>query len=488
MIAASAQHLTNAPGWVVPACLAVGIASWILRSILPRALARGVFIVAVSAAVALLIDILAPMHVGAMQQIARTCAALSLLWSVVGSIGARPAPPVASSTPASDSMAPVAMVVALLLGVVAAIVQTVVLVMRVIFMVVDLLHGYPSEGVPAYGFGAEGLWSIGCLLGACLVSLSVLKDRRLAACTWWCAMLATSWAILLLSPLRATPVGGYERTGHTVYLALALSVLMALFVGVSGQADRRRRWRQTMEHPEELAQPTPHWPGLSITTVLLGLVLILLVCYHLAVPIALGSGGFRAATLLATSAAWIAAITTFVVARREWSVSAADTGMGLASLGLCGVVLLFVPAQPETLTERYPLIFNAMMGGLALATGLWIWLARFWAQQLDHRSAWTTAGRLVPVARHFAFLTASLALVLGAVMAVWPRLPGISVTDDSLGRVCAGVAVNLFLLLVMLWSSRHVHKFTFQILTVLAVASTAGFLMARMMPFTPQFG
>ncbi len=73
-------------------------------------------------------------------------------------------------------------------------------------------------------------------------------------------------------------------------------------------------------------------------------------------------------------------------------------------------------------------------------------------------------------------------------MAVWPRWPAIAAMDDSLGRVAAGMAGNLFMLLVLLWSSRRVHRLTFQILTVLSVVSAAGFLTVRMLPFTPQFG
>jgi hypothetical protein len=61
-------------------------------------------------------------------------------------------------------------------------------------------------------------------------------------------------------------------------------------------------------------------------------------------------------------------------------------------------------------------------------------------------------------------------------------------TDDSLSRVCAGMAVNLFFLWVMLWCGRQMHRMTFHALTVVSVASAACFLMARMLPFTPRFG
>ncbi len=73
-------------------------------------------------------------------------------------------------------------------------------------------------------------------------------------------------------------------------------------------------------------------------------------------------------------------------------------------------------------------------------------------------------------------------------MAVWPRWPGIAPTDDSLGRVAAGLAANLFLLLVTLWCARRLRRFTFQILTALTLISLTGFLFIRILPFTPRFG
>jgi hypothetical protein len=222
--------------------------------------------------------------------------------------------------------------------------------------------------------------------------------------------------------------------------------------------------------------------------VVLGLVILFLVCYHLAVPIPLEFGGFRATAGIAMAAAWIAAAAAVHYTRERWSESVADVGMGLASLGLCGLCVLFVPERPDTLAERYPIVFNALMLGWALSTATWTWFGckhRYGGPAVLEPTIVTAGPGL---ARRFAFLTASLALVVGSVMAVWPRLPAIAVTDDSLSRVCAGLSVNLFLLWVMLWSGRKMHRLTFHALTVFCVASAACFLLARMLPFTPRFG
>jgi len=57
-------------------------------------------------------------------------------------------------------------------------------------------------------------------------------------------------------------------------------------------------------------------------------------------------------------------------------------------------------------------------GGVVIGAGLAglysLWLARFWAQQLDGERAWTTAGRLIPSARMLAIALAVIA-VLAAV-------------------------------------------------------------------------
>jgi hypothetical protein len=134
------------------------------------------------------------------------------------------------------------------------------------------------------------------------------------------------------------------------------------------------------------------------------------------------------------------------------------------------------------------MIFSAMIIGFAVATAMWTWVSLVWQQQLDGGRPVLMAGRLIPHAKRSAFLSAVLALLVAVLMAVWPRLRGISTTDDEFGQVTAGLAANLFLLLVVLWSARRLRRPTFHILTFLAVLSTLGFILVRMLPFSPRFG
>ena len=80
-------------------------------------------------------------------------------------------------------------------------------------------------------------------------------------------------------------------------------------------------------------------------------------------------------------------------------------------------------------------------------------------------------------------ITAGLALVASTMMAVWPRIPGATTMDDSFGRMTAGTAANLFLLLILLRCSKGPLRTVFGVLALLCLVSTAGFVVIRMLPF-----
>jgi hypothetical protein len=134
------------------------------------------------------------------------------------------------------------------------------------------------------------------------------------------------------------------------------------------------------------------------------------------------------------------------------------------------------------------MIFSATVIGFALGTAVWTWLSVAWEQHAGSERRRETTALMIPRAKRFAFLNAAMAVVVGLLMAVWPRLRGISATDDEFGQVVAGLGANLFLLLVILWSSRRLQRPTIYILTALALVSTVGFIVIRMLPFTPRFG
>jgi len=366
---------------------------------------------------------------------------------------------------------------------VTAIIQSVVLVMRMIYVGVDIVHGYPWDGVRGYGFGPLGLWSLALLFVSNGIGLLSTGDRRLTTVQLWTAVLLILWASLLYPPFRTNAFGGLERTGGTLLLLASLSMLLTIAVVVEGRfADGSR------SDADASTVSQRGTPGFTASCGVLALVIIVLTCYHLLVPVPTMWGGFRGSTLSAFVSAAVAAGGSFLLLGRCWSGNLADASLGVASLSLCGLAMLAVPNLPTALSERYPMMFNALIVGLTLATGLWTWLSCVWSSPMDDGGPRTTAARLIPHAQRFAFLNAALALVAGALMTYWPRLPSIASMDDSLGRITAGFAAHLFLVLTMLWCSRKLRSLTFHLLTVLAVVSTAGFIVVRMAPFASRLG
>ena len=421
------------------------------------------------------------------QQTLFVCAALSLLMAIAFSIVARRAGrPALRRGPASPIEGRLA-VAALSFGVGVACIQGLVLVGRLLESAIDLVRGSPGLAEADFGFGPAGLWSLGLIFAACLVAFSSLGGRRLGTCLLWCASLIVTWGCLLTPVLRRLPSSGYERSGSTLWLMASWSAVLTLAIAADALMARRRQAAECGTSPGGLDPTSASWPGLPISVIVIATALLLLTAYHLAVPIRLEFGGYSVGATLVSGSAGVAAVACFSLLRRVWSKGLADVSLGLTSLAFCGAATAAIPAEPTVLARRYPLLFSAMIIGLSLSTVLWASVAAALGEALakGSTSPWS---RLLPDAKRFAFLNASLALLMGLCLAIWPRRPTVSVADDSLGQVAAGLAANLFLLLVLLWCSRRLKSVPFHILTVLALLSAAGFVVARMLPFTPRFG
>ena len=88
---------------------------------------------------------------------------------------------------------------------------------------------------------------------------------------------------------------------------------------------------------------------------------------------------------------------------------------------------------------------------------------------------------IIPATR-VAFYASAMSLTAGAVMAVWPRLPGLSTMDHTLPRVAWGVAGYLQLIVVAVWCGRRTGRSTFLGLAALALASMLAFVYLRSVP------
>ena len=214
--------------------------------------------------------------------------------------------------------------------------------------------------------------------------------------------------------------------------------------------------------------------------------ILLLCCYHLVVPLEMGGHSDRLTAAFVALIALSGGGSLFVLARRRFSVNLAEVAMALASVGSCAIAVMAVPSAPALMVHRFPMIFNAMVVGLAVAAWVWTCLALSWRRQLEVGSSDDKAmkKRMVHCAERFSFTTACMGLLIAFLMAIWPRLPRIAAMDDSFGRFTAGISGNLFLLWVTLWCGRRLSRVTFHLLAILVLISTAGFVAVRVAPFT----
>ncbi len=384
-------------------------------------------------------------------------------------------------------------VMGLMLGVAAGVLVTTVLAMRCILVTIDLIRAN-SGATSSLPFEPNGLVTLGLLLAAALIGALVWRDRRLGTCALVVMFLMVAWRCLLLPPIRPNAVGGYERGETALALMLTVSflrsvVVMSMYV-VHG-------WRRKKRSADALRP----WPGLVWLGIVISAGMALLGCFHLAVPLPAGRWGARETLLLSTLALAVTAITDYRLLRMRWNRALEEWTLGLTALSLCGVVVQFVPDGPWSATERYPMVFNAVMVGLTIASLLCIHEATR-LRPVPPRSSsgaedppgatdggWDgAAGRRFRTAVRMAFLTASVAMLSGIVMAVWPRWPVVGVSDDSFGRLACGLAANILLIYATLWGARRLGRPTFELLSVLGVLSAVGFLLGRVLPYTPYFG
>lgn len=271
-------------------------------------------------------------------------------------------------------------------------------------------------------------------------------------------------------------------TGPTLILGAALA---ALLVGTAWSI-RRQGLGEVAPRSGKRSLPLPTGRGLRLAVGIVTVATVLSVGYHLAVPLAV-AGSVRTGLFMASVTSFAAMAAVFTIAVQWKNEALMDGGLGLLSLGVCGLAVSAVPSYPASLAERYPVVLTALVAGLALATWLCTWLG---LRPQRSRSAFGWRWGAIDAARHFkrfAFLNAVMGLLVAALMSVWPRLRWIAIPDDSLGRVTAGFGVHLLLLLVLLWSARRLSLITFHVLTIVAVVSSAGFMLMRAYPYTPQF-
>lgn len=406
---------------------------------------------------------------------------LGAAWSLSGSCLAATMLSVALTAPGKvkwfrvpESFTWVVRHMAFYLGVAAAIILLMLLVMRSVYVGIDLYNGYPWQGIQRFGFGPAGLPAVYVLIAACALALISTGEARLLTAWFWLVVGLVCWACLLADPFQPTANGGFERTDATLIMVECLAGLLLVSVLLVG-------WFPQTWFSFDACDVRPNVPpGFRTSVALVAFMLNVAVLYHILVPAGHGNGPLLLSGLRAGLAALVASASAFLLTKRSWAPHLADATLGLAMLCLCGWATVAAPAGEMPLGRRFPMIFNSMVFAAALTAGLYGAIAL----HIDHRGF---QSRWSPHLKRFTFFSAGVSLLSGVMMCFWPGIPGISEMDHSLGRMTAGFAGFLFLLLMTLWLGRRTQWLCFRLITVAVAACMISFFAVRTFPFTTDF-
>jgi len=375
------------------------------------------------------------------------------------------------------------LIVALLTGVAASIVECVTLCMRGLYVSIDLWHGYPWRVRLEYGFGGQGCATLLLIWIALGIAWIARRDARLLTCLAWNSAALALWTCLLIDPFRLTPLGGIERSEMTVLCMtfLAIVVAAAAFIAV------RVSFHGSAEDGDGAAG-IHDTSGFLLTITMLASSLIILIFYHLLVPVNLAHWGIRGPLIIATCAAALSARACFASARRFRHENLLDCAMMLASLAVAGIVMLAISPTRGPLSERYSVFFNALIIAFSLSCAIWARLAMHWNTATPGDPRAMDFHQLRFHAQRAAFCSAAMGLLSATLLCFWPRIRGIAAMDYSLDQVRSGVAANLLLLLVVLSCARRFHRWSFHILSALSLGAGIGFLFVRALPFRSHIG
>lgn len=378
---------------------------------------------------------------------------------------------------------------ALLFGVVAGTVLAVVLGVRGVYVAIELLTVLPTKITSDYGFTREGAGSLGLLLIACAVSFGATSVTALSTCIVALATMIGAWLALDGPVLNMSAGDGMTRSLGFALLGPWLAALMMVATIMTPYV-----------HAAAASPPAPQLPvkghlhlhthnaGWRLCCAVLTGALILHGVYAFVVPMETTHFGLRLAALAGCAAALMGGVAGLSLARELHSGNLADGAFGLLAIAFGALAVSLIPSYPVSLVERYPVIFNAVIIGLALASAVCAVLARHWTLRADLDPGNEGAAMLRFHAKRGIFICGAAGVVIGGMMAFWPRLRGIAVSDFSLARVSAGFAANLLLFIVMLGCARMFLRPTYYALSGLAFVSAVAFMLMRILPFTPRFG
>jgi hypothetical protein len=303
----------------------------------------------------------------------------------------------------------------------------------------------------------QGLIDIVLLIGALLVFRSVQSWSGSPVAMLWLVIFAGTWYSLrlpLASSLTYSSWPEWAGAGLAIQTVLSLSLLGAVVAWV--WSDWRVQARAWPGHLEGLVRVSKPSPGLAASATAIGLVLLPAGLWH---AFSTGAGAVQAARLTTWGMAAAALALSIFIAWR-WNRALAELSLSLwtVSLAAFGTTTAMQVAAPRpTSIEELPVIQSGALFGLTVASFLWFWLPSVWRQQLCSGRAWTTTGRLIPLADRVGFMAAALAVLVGAKLAVWPRLQH-GAADNSMARLWVVSLIFLLLQATCLYGAHHTRR------------------------------
>ena len=240
-------------------------------------------------------------------------------------------------------------------------------------------------------------------------------------------------------------------------LVLAAALAFAAVVLLQGSLYRRRRERAWPDHLEYLQDGFKSWWPLRPLGALIGLV-----------ALAAGLVGMDRWMTVVSAVALGASL--IVLAHRRWSEPLAYLGLALITLTVCAVPATVVAFFTHLGWERL-LLWSCVLGGAAVMVFMWLWLPRFWTQQLHEGQAWTTAGRLIVPARRMGYVVALIGLLVAVRMALWPRWPSAGAEDGSEPGGWLGGGCIVLLVLALVNRARAARSIVLGVLAMLVVVT-----------------
>ncbi len=403
-------------------------------------------------------------------------AILALWWTVVGAATSRP--DLSRSTVAEVSAG--ALSAALVFG----ILTSVLVVYALTYTILQRLLGPPDAFAPVPGLvWRAGLVALASLFTAAIVFCTIRRESHQPAIVFMLAVLIGTWLSLAIpfpmgsgtapaQQFRSTRSDWWQWLGglHAIQALLVLAAL-DLFERV-----RRRRLRDWPDRLECLIEGPPRWDGfIEAVSVVSASVLILAV-----MQIVRGAPPSRWLVLVSALSSLAAAGGCLTLCERRWNANLFGLGAALTATVCATLPLLFIAPNPRiSMSARLPVVQTAALFGLAFAAFLWLWLSRFWRQQLLGELPWTTAGRGIPYARRTGFLVAALAVLIAFQIALWPTLPSVVASDNSPGRWFAGLSAMALLALVTIGDARASSSRAMAALTLATLGAALVFILAR---------